>query len=192
MGCREYEALANDFHVPIVVTGFEPIDILGGILACVRQLEEGRAAVDNQYARTVVHDGNAAAMALVFEVFEVCDKTWRGIGPIPRSGYRLRDAYREHDASHVFAVDRIATRESDVCISGRILRGLAKPCDCPAFGRACTPESPLGATMVSAEGACAAYHQYGRRGTTPATGTAAPDALGTTDLSPGGVPCPRS
>jgi hydrogenase expression/formation protein HypD len=162
MGCRPYEALAARYRVPIVVTGFEPVDLLDGILRCVRQLEAGRAEVENQYARSVAWTGNAAAQALIDEVFEVCDKNWRGVGSIPRSGYRLRDAYAAHDAEKIFGVGHIATRESEICISGRILRGQAKPCDCPAFGRACTPESPLGATMVSAEGACAAYYQYGR------------------------------
>jgi hydrogenase expression/formation protein HypD len=162
MGCREYEALSKRYRVPIVITGFEPLDLLEGILCAVRQLEAGRATVENQYARAVGRDGNRAARELIFEVFEVGDRTWRGVGSIPESGYKLRDEYREHDAEKVFAVDAIATEESSVCISGLILRGLRKPSDCPAFGRECTPQHPLGATMVSAEGACAAYYQYGR------------------------------
>jgi hydrogenase expression/formation protein HypD len=162
MGLREYEALAQRHRVPIVVTGFEPVDLLDGILRCVRQLESGRAEVENQYARTVPHDGNPQARELVFEVFEVVDHKWRGVGTIPKSGYRLRPEYRDHDAGRVFDVDGIATRESPVCISGQVLRGLKKPCDCPAFGRECSPETPLGATMVSSEGACAAYFQHGR------------------------------
>ena len=162
MGTREYEALAATYRVPIVVTGFEPIDILEGIYLTLRQLESGRAEVENQYARTVARDGNRAARDLVFEVFEVCDRKWRGVGSIPKSGYKLRYEYRDHDAEKLFEVDAIDTSEPAACISGLILRGLKKPCDCAAFGNACTPQSPLGATMVSAEGACAAYYQYGR------------------------------
>jgi hydrogenase expression/formation protein HypD len=162
MGLREYEALTQRYRVPIVVTGFEPVDLLDGILRCVRQLESGRAEVENQYGRTVAADGNRAARELVREVFDVVDRKWRGVGSIPKSGYRLRPDYRAHDAEHVFQVSAIATKEPPECISGLVLRGLKKPCDCPAFGKACTPETPLGATMVSAEGACAAYYQYGR------------------------------
>jgi hydrogenase expression/formation protein HypD len=162
MGLREYEALAERYRVPIVVTGFEPVDLLDGILRCVRQLEEGRAEVENQYARSVGADGNRAARELVYEVFDVVDRKWRGVGSIPKSGYRLRAEYRAHDAEQLFEVGHIATCESSACISGQVLRGLKKPSDCPAFGKACTPLSPLGATMVSAEGACAAYYQYGR------------------------------
>ena len=163
MGYREYEALADRYRVPIVVTGFEPVDLLEGVLACVRQLEGGRAEVENQYSRVLGREGNPAARRLIFEVFEIADRKWRGVGMIPKSGYRLRHEYKAHDAEKIFEVDAIETRESPLCISGAILRGLKKPCDCPAFGRACTPESPLGATMVSSEGACAAYYQYGRR-----------------------------
>jgi hydrogenase expression/formation protein HypD len=163
MGMREYESLSAHYRVPIVVTGFEPVDVLEGILMTVRQLEEGRAAVENQYARSVPREGNRSARAVVEEVFEVADRKWRGVGTIPKSGYRIAYAYRAHDADRVFEVDAIATQESPSCISGLVLRGVKKPCDCPAFGRACTPETPLGATMVSAEGACAAYYQYGRR-----------------------------
>jgi hydrogenase expression/formation protein HypD len=162
MGYREYEALCERYRVPIVITGFEPVDLLDGILMAVRQLEEGRAEVENQYARAVSRDGNRAARDVVAEVFEVGDRKWRGVGAIPKSGYRVRYEYRAHDAEKLFEVEDIATSESEVCISGAILRGLRKPSDCPAFGRACTPEHPLGATMVSAEGACAAYYQYGR------------------------------
>jgi hydrogenase expression/formation protein HypD len=162
MGLREYEALSARYRVPIVVTGFEPLDLLEGIWLAVRQLEAGRAEVENQYARAVARDGTPAARALVFEVFEVTDRKWRGVGSIPKSGLRLAHEYRAHDAERLFEVDAIDTRESPLCISGRILRGLAKPCDCPAFGRQCTPQTPLGATMVSSEGACAAYYQYGR------------------------------
>lgn len=162
MGLRDYEGLADRHRVPIVITGFEPVDLLEGILRCVRQLEAGRAEVENQYARTVPRDGNPAAREVVTEVFEVTDRKWRGIGTIPASGYRLGAAYRDHDAERVFEVGGIVTEESSVCISGLVLRGLRRPSDCPAFGKGCTPESPLGATMVSAEGACAAYFQHGR------------------------------
>lgn len=162
MGYREYEAIADRYRVPIVISGFEPVDLLEGVLMCVRQLEEGRAVVENQYARMVVRDGNAAARGLVFEVFDVVDRKWRGVGSIPKSGYRLSHAYRDHDAERLFDVAEIETRESSLCISGLVLRGLKKPKDCPAFGKECTPQSPLGATMVSGEGACAAYYQYGR------------------------------
>ena len=162
VGYREYEALCERFHVPIVVTGFEPIDLLEGILMTIRQLEAGRAEVENQYVRAVTRDGNHPAIDLISKVFEVADRNWRGVGPIPESGYRLRDEYRDHDAERIFEVESIATRESETCISGLILRGARKPSDCPAFGKECTPQRPLGATMVSAEGACAAYYQYGR------------------------------
>ena len=162
MGYREYEALAERYRVPIVITGFEPVDLLEGILMAVEQLEAGRAVVENQYVRAVARDGNAAAKDLIFKVFEVADRTWRGVGSIPASGYKIRDEYRDHDAELIFEVDSIATRESSICISGQILRGMKKPADCPAFARECTPQNPLGATMVSAEGACAAYYQYGR------------------------------
>jgi hydrogenase expression/formation protein HypD len=162
MGFREYESLSARYRVPIVVTGFEPLDLLEGIWMTVRQLEAGRAAVENQYVRAVGREGNRAARELVAEVFEISDRKWRGVGAIPKSGFRLAPEYRAHDAERIFEVDDIATSESPLCISGQILRGLKKPGDCPAFGRECTPQSPLGATMVSAEGACAAYHQYGR------------------------------
>ena len=163
MGYREYESLSERYRVPIVVTGFEPVDLLEGILATVLQLERGKAFVDNQYARSVTREGNVPARRLMDEVFEVADRKWRGVGSIPKSGYRLRYEYRAHDAEKIFEVGGIATSEPGACISGLVLRGLKKPCDCPAFGRQCTPETPLGATMVSAEGACAAYYQYGRR-----------------------------
>jgi len=128
----------------------------------VAQLEKGTARVENQYARAVSDDGNVAARDLIFEVFEVGDRKWRGVGSIPKSGYKLRFEYREHDAERLFEVGEIDAQESSSCISGLVLRGLKKPCDCPAFARECTPQHPLGATMVSAEGACAAYYQYGR------------------------------
>jgi hydrogenase expression/formation protein HypD len=162
MGYAEYEPVARRYGVPIVITGFEPLDLLEGLLRTLRQLEEGRSAVENAYARAVRPEGNPQSRRLIDEVFEVCDRKWRGIGNVPRSGYRLRSAYGMHDAERLFEVDGIETRESAACISGEILKGRKKPRDCPEFGRACTPQTPLGATMVSSEGACAAYHAYGR------------------------------
>jgi hydrogenase expression/formation protein HypD len=162
MGYEEYVPIVQRFHVPIVVTGFEPVDLLEGVLFCVRQLETGRAEVENQYGRAVRPEGNPHARKLLEEIFEVCDRNWRGIGLIPASGFRLRAEYLDHDASRRFAVDEICTRESSVCISGDVLRGLKKPDQCPAFGKECSPDHPLGATMVSSEGACAAYHAYRR------------------------------
>jgi hydrogenase expression/formation protein HypD len=162
VGYSEYEPIARRYHVPIVVTGFEPLDLLEGVLWAVRQLEEGRAEVENAYARAVRPEGNLASKALIEDVFEVCDRKWRGIGMIPKSGYTLRPAYHDLDAERRFAVAGIETQESSVCISGEILKGHKKPHDCPAFGRICTPQNPLGATMVSSEGACAAYFAYGR------------------------------
>jgi hydrogenase expression/formation protein HypD len=163
VGTGDYEPIARRFRVPIVITGFEPVDLLDGILRAVRQLEEGRAEVENQYARAVRPEGNAASRRLVDEVFEVCDRAWRGIGVIAGSGHRLRPELAEYDAERRFAVAEIAAEEPAICISGQILIGVRKPSDCPAFGGVCTPERPLGATMVSSEGACAAYHAFGRR-----------------------------
>jgi hydrogenase expression/formation protein HypD len=162
MGYREYEPLSARFRVPIVITGFEPLDILQGTLMTVRQLETGRAVVENQYSRILDRDGNLPAQKLVASVFEIADRKWRGIGTIPKSGYKLRWEFREHDAERLFDVKEIDTREPEACISGQILRGIKKPHDCAAFGTICTPQRPLGATMVSAEGACAAYYAYGR------------------------------
>jgi hydrogenase expression/formation protein HypD len=162
MGYREYEPIAAHYRVPIVITGFEPVDILDGVLRTVRLLEAGDARVENQYSRVVSRVGNAAAQRLLWSVFEVCDRKWRGVGAIPKSGLRLRYEFRDHDAERRFDVGAMETLEPAVCMSGQILRGLRKPHDCPAFGGACTPEHPLGATMVSAEGACAAYYAYGR------------------------------
>jgi hydrogenase expression/formation protein HypD len=162
MGYREYEPIADRFHVPIVITGFEPLDLLQGTLQAVRQLEEGRGEVENAYARVVSRDGNRVAQQLINQVFEVSDRKWRGVGSIPKSGYKLRWEFRDHDAERLFNTKEIATLEPADCISGLVLRGVKKPHDCPAFGKACTPEHPMGATMVSAEGACAAYYAYGR------------------------------
>jgi hydrogenase expression/formation protein HypD len=162
-GFPEYEALASRYKVPIVVTGFEPVDILEGILMCVRQLESGRAELENQYGRAVRPEGNVAARDTVAEVFEISERTWRGIGEIPASGLRLRGAYRRFDAAQRFPIVAGPVCEPAECISGLVLQGVKKPGDCPAFSSACTPEHPLGAPMVSSEGACAAYYLYARR-----------------------------
>ena len=162
MGYSEYEPLSARFHVPIVITGFEPLDILHGTLMTIRQLEDGRGVVENQYSRILGREGNRAAQKLVSSVFEAGDRKWRGIGMIPASGYHLRAEFAEHDAERIFDVREIDTKEPEICISGQILRGIKKPHDCSAFGTLCTPQRPLGATMVSAEGACAAYYAYGR------------------------------
>jgi len=162
MGYREYEPIAERYKVPIVVTGFEPLDLLEGTLMVVRQLERGQSTVENQYSRVLDREGNVAARKLVNSVFEVGDRRWRGVGWIPKSGYKLRWEYRAHDAERLFEVKEIDTQEPAICISGQILKGIKKPHDCPAFGNVCTPLTPLGATMVSAEGACAAYYAYGR------------------------------
>jgi hydrogenase expression/formation protein HypD len=162
VGCRSYESLAARYRVPIAITGFEPVDLLRGVLVAVRQLERGTATVENAYSRSVPAEGNAAARRALAEVFEIVDRNWRGIGTIPKSGYRITQDYRAHDADHVFDVGAISTREPAACISGLVLRGIKKPTDCPAFGRECSPARPLGATMVSAEGACAAYYQHRR------------------------------
>lgn len=162
MGYEEYVPVSDRFKVPIVITGFEPLDILQGVLMVSKQLESGRHEVENQYSRVLGREGNKAAQDLVFKVFEVSDRNWRGIGTVPKSGYRLRSDFQAHDAEKIFNVDAVNTREPEVCISGEILRGNKKPHDCPAFGTSCDPQHPLGATMVSAEGACAAYYTYGR------------------------------
>ncbi len=162
MGIEEYKPLAARFKVPIVVTGFEPLDILQGVLMAVTQLEEGRAEVENQYARAVRPEGNRPAQRIVEDIFEVTARKWRGIGEIPGSGLRLREPYRSYDAELKFDVRDLKTEESTECMSGLIMQGLKKPHECPVFGTRCTPEHPLGATMVSSEGACAAYHRYRR------------------------------
>lgn len=162
MGTAEYEPLAARFRVPVVVTGFEPVDLLEGVLRCVTMLEAGQHGVENAYARAVQPEGNAHARAVVEEVFEVADRKWRGIGTIPHSGYRLRPTFAAFDAETRFAVEALAVEESNVCRSGLVLQGLLKPHECPAFGKECTPRTPLGATMVSSEGACAAYYHAAR------------------------------
>ena len=162
MGYREYEVLSREFRVPIVVGGFEPLDLLEAISMLVTQLEEGRAEVENQYARSVSYEGNLPAQVIMQEVFEVCDRKWRGVGLIHQSGLRLRPEFAAHDAEKIFKLEEASVEEPAECLSAQVLQGLKKPVDCPAFGRRCTPESPLGAPMVSAEGACAAYYQYRR------------------------------
>ncbi|GAB7184735.1 hydrogenase maturation factor HypD [Kitasatospora sp. Ki12] len=174
MGTEEYPELAERHRVPIVVTGFEPLDILEGIRLTVRQLERGEHTVENAYERAVRPEGNPAARAMLEDVFEVADRAWRGIGVIPRSGWRLSSRYRDHDAEHRFDVTGIATREPAACRSGEVLQGLLKPHQCEAFGTVCTPRTPLGATMVSSEGACAAYYLYRRLGTPAAAQEASP------------------
>ena len=163
-GYEEYEPLATRYRVPIVVTGFEPVDILQGLFMTVRQLEEGRVAVENQYARAVRREGNRPARKLLSEIFDIADRPWRGIGIIPQSGFVLKEKFTTFDAEKIFDVLHISAQESPLCIAGSVLQGLKKPHDCPAFGKECVPEHPLGAPMVSSEGACAAYFQFRRRG----------------------------
>lgn len=163
MGFHQYPPIAARHKVPIVVTGFEPLDIMQGIYLCVKQLEEGRHGVENQYARSVRFEGNQPAQQLLAEVFKVVSRKWRGVGEIPASGLGLADAYADFDAEQRFGVADLRAEESGECISGLVLQGVKKPDECPAFGTKCTPEHPLGATMVSSEGACAAYYRYRRR-----------------------------
>lgn len=162
MGTDEYRPIVDEYHVPIVVTGFEPLDILQGVAMCVRQLEQGRAEVENQYTRSVRPEGNRAAIEQIREVFEPVSRKWRGIGEIPQSGLALREAYATFDAAQRFGVSAISADEPAECIAGEVLQGHRKPHDCPAFGIHCTPDRPLGAPMVSSEGACAAYYRYRR------------------------------
>jgi hydrogenase expression/formation protein HypD len=162
MGTWQYPPIAERFQVPIVITGFEPLDVLEGIRRTVALLEEGEARVDNAYARVVTAEGNRPAQELLAEVFEVTDRAWRGIGTIPASGWRLSGAYRDYDAEIRFDTGSVRAHESPLCHSGEVLQGVLRPCNCPAFGKQCTPRTPLGATMVSSEGACAAYYNYGR------------------------------
>lgn len=162
MGYWQYEQLCRDYRVPVVVGGFEPADLLEAVSMLVEQLEEGRAEVANQYARAVCREGNLPAQRLMEQVFEVCDRKWRGIGSIPQSGFRLREEFAAYDAERVFAIQETIAEESAECISALVLQGLRRPTDCPAFGSRCVPENPLGAPMVSAEGACAAYYRYRR------------------------------
>jgi hydrogenase expression/formation protein HypD len=166
MGMREYVPLVQKYRVPIVVTGFEPLDVLEGIRRTLAQLEQGRAELENAYPRAVSMDGNIPAQQMVLDVFETTDRAWRGIGTIPSSGWRLSERYAKYDAELRFDVSDIRTEESPLCRSGEVLQGLIKPHECAAFGRECTPRNPLGAPMVSSEGACAAYYQF-RRIATP-------------------------
>jgi hydrogenase expression/formation protein HypD len=160
MGFQEYEPLSKDYRIPIVVTGFEPLDILQGIYLCIRQLEEGRAEVENQYSRSVQKEGNLLAQKIIQEVFQIVPRQWRGIGEIAQSGLGLREAYARFDAVDKFSCEIHSEERLSECISGLILQGIKKPNECQAFGKSCTPEFPLGATMVSTEGACAAYYRY--------------------------------
>ncbi len=160
MGYEEYEPISKQYRIPIVVTGFEPLDILQGIYLCVKQLEEGRAEVENQYSRSVQKAGNLSAQKIIREVFQIVSRQWRGIGEIAQSGLGLREPYAQFDAENKFPHEAHSQERSTECISGLILQGIKKPNECQAFGKSCTPESPLGATMVSTEGACAAYYRY--------------------------------
>jgi hydrogenase expression/formation protein HypD len=162
MGWTEYEPIAAQYRVPIIVTGFEPLDILEGIWMCVLQLEENRHEVENQYVRSVKRDGTVPARELVHRVFHVVNRKWRGIGEIPMSGLALRAEFADFDAELRFGLGDVAVEEPSECHAGEVLQGILKPHQCPAFGTRCTPERPLGAPMVSSEGACAAYYNFGR------------------------------
>ncbi len=162
MGYEEYLPIASKYRVPIVVTGFEPLDILQGVLMCIEQLEQGRATVENQYSRVVRKEGNTAAQQLIRKIFRVVPRKWRGLGEIPESGLGLSDPYAAFDAERKFGLVELRVEEPSDCRSGLVLQGKIKPAECPAFGNRCTPEHPLGATMVSSEGACAAYYRYRR------------------------------
>lgn len=164
MGYHQYHTISQQYKVPIVVTGFEPLDLLQGILTAAQQLERGQYSVENAYARVVTESGNISAQKLIEDVFEPCDRNWRGIGMIPASGLKLREKYAAYNAENQFSITDISTRESDICIAGLILQGIRKPFECPAFGTTCTPQHPLGATMVSSEGTCAAYYRYALSG----------------------------
>ena len=159
-GCSEYELLSSRYRIPIVVTGFEPVDILQGLYMLIRQLEHGEAKLDNQYARAVTPGGNEVAQEMINRVFSVADRTWRGIGVIPSSGLALREGFAEFDAEKKFELSSRPARDTSPCISGLVLQGLKKPYECPAVAGNCTPEQPLGAPMVSSEGACAAYYRF--------------------------------
>jgi len=163
MGCHQYEELVRDFRVPIVVGGFEPVDLLEAVLMLVKQLESGDdVRVENQYVRSVSYQGNLLAQNVMHEVFKVTDQKWRGLGTIPQSGLQLREAYAAYDANKIFELESITAEEPAECMSAQVLQGLRKPTECPAFAMRCTPENPLGAPMVSSEGACAAYYHYRR------------------------------
>jgi hydrogenase expression/formation protein HypD len=189
MGYTEYLPIAEKYHVPIVVTGFEPLDILQGVYMCVKQLEEGRAEVENQYTRSVRREGNVPARQLIRDVFQIVPRKWRGVGEIPQSGLDLAEAYQEFDAERRFGVAGYTADESSECLSGLVLQGVTKPHECPAYGTRCTPEHPLGATMVSSEGACAAYYRY--RGAS-AGGASVVVAAAAGLESPGGAPAAKT
>ena len=160
MGNAEYHPLSEEFKVPIVVTGFEPLDVLQGILMVIRQLEQHKAQVENQYSRIVKEEGNPNAQNMIFEVFEIQNQTWRGIGEIPESGYGIKEKYAQFDAIKKFNIDIEEAPENPECISGQIMKGIKKPFECAQFGKKCKPTNPLGAPMVSSEGACAAYYHF--------------------------------
>ena len=162
MGYWQYPPIAEKYRVPITITGFEPLDLAQGILLTVRQLENNTHTVENAYTRAVTYEGNRSAQAMIERVFAVCDRNWRGIGLIPQSGWCLRREFSAFDAEQRFQVNHIRSQESPLCIAGEVLQGIKKPANCPAFGKQCTPQTPLGAPMVSSEGACAAYYRYGR------------------------------
>jgi hydrogenase expression/formation protein HypD len=163
MGYHEYFPIAEKYQIPLVVTGFEPLDLVQGILMVVELLEKGESSVKNQYTRMVTQEGNEKAQSIIKDVFEVSDRAWRGIGTIPRSGFEVREKYAAFDAKKKFTIDIPEAPENPMCISGDIMKGIKKPFECPAFGKECTPENPLGAPMVSSEGACAAYYHYAER-----------------------------
>jgi hydrogenase expression/formation protein HypD len=161
MGTEEYEPVSEKYHVPVVVTGFEPVDLLQGILMCLQQLESNTAKVENQYKRVVKNKGNTDARKIIFEVFEISDREWRGIGILPASGYRIREKYKGYDAEKKYALEVSLSADDNGCIAGQILKGLKKPAECPFFGKPCDPSHPMGAPMVSSEGTCAAYYHFG-------------------------------
>ena len=160
MGYNEYIPIAEQYKTPIVVTGFEPVDILKGILATVKQLEAGEYFVENEYKRLVKQEGNVPAKKMMYDVFDVADRNWRGIGEIPKSGFKMKPSYDKFNAEKLFELEDYTKSEPEVCIAGEIMQGLKKPSECPAFGKECNPENPLGAPMVSSEGACSAYYRY--------------------------------
>lgn len=162
MGIEEYFPIAEKYQIPIVVTGFEPVDLLQGILMTVRQLEQGKYFIDNQYTRVVKPEGNPEARKVIEQVFEITDREWRGIGTIPMSGYEVRKGFAAYDANKKFSVNIEKVEESTECIAGLVLKGIKKPHECPQFGKKCTPQTPLGAPMVSSEGACAAYYHFAK------------------------------
>lgn len=162
MGIHQYYPLVSKHRLPIIVTGFEPVDLLQGVYMCLKQLEEGQAKLENQYARVVQSDGNPKAVEVIERIFKISDREWRGIGVIPQSGYTIREKYKAYDADHKFNIRIKKVEENKSCIAGQVLKGIKKPYDCPEFGKNCTPQNPLGAPMVSSEGACAAYYHFSK------------------------------